>query len=930
MDEQQEIIQEFLVESNEMLTQLDQDFVELEQRPNDADLLSSIFRTIHTIKGACGFLGFSILEAITHRAENLLSQLRDGERTLTPDLTTLLLETFDVVRGILVRIEDTGAEGEETHEDLVNRLQAVCDDATPEQADEREAARAEAMAALDALSAGELKATAESEQASSEFEEEQTAPVATVGGDPIHVEASLNEASAAEVGEAAVAIERGQEPAAAIETASSNTKDEADHDDHPTHRSSIAESNIRVSVDLLDGLMNLVGELVLARNQILQHAETRDDGGFTATSQRLNLITTELQANVMKTRMQPIRVVWNKLPRVVRDLGSSFGKRIELEMEGADTELDKTIIEAIKDPLTHIVRNSCDHGIETPDERVAAGKPAQGVLSLRAFHEGGQVNIEIADDGAGIDPKRIKQKAVEKGTLTRDQADRMSDRESLDLIFAAGFSTAAKVTNVSGRGVGMDVVRTNIERIGGSIELQSELGRGAVIRIKIPLTLAIIPALVVTCSDECFAIPQVNLVELVRVEDGHSQGESAAAQGIEWIHGTPVYRLRGKLLPLVYLSDALNLPASEQASQGSLNIVVVQADERSFGLVVDTVQDTAEIVVKPLGKLLKNISVYAGATIMGDGRVALILDVMGLARAGRVVGENRTSAEPAAETTAIGAGAQAVLLFRSGTMDRLAVPLALVDRLEEFTAERIETSGGRPAVQYRDRILPLIPLSERLGEGKAEIAEDHAAQVLVFSKGERRAGLIVDEILDIVDERIEMRPSSGRDGVIGSSVVDGKITDFIDIKSLLEQTDQRWFEEESGAGAARLLLVDDSAFSRGLLRQRLEVAGYEVFEARDADEAVRRLRDLKIGVVAASLDWSGDVYGLSRRIRQQPDLAHVRVLGLAENEPGEADERGEDLDACIAASDHTAVLASIEQLATATAAAQIRQTAPAA
>jgi len=315
---------------------------------------------------------------------------------------------------------------------------------------------------------------------------------------------------------------------------------------------------------------------------------------------------------------------------------------------------------------------------------------------------------------------------------------------------------------------------------------------------------------------------------------------------------------------------------------------------------------------------------------MGDGRVALILDVMGLARAGRVVGENRTSAEPAAETTAIGAGAQAVLLFRSGTMDRLAVPLALVDRLEEFTAERIETSGGRPAVQYRDRILPLIPLSERLGEGKAEIAEDHAAQVLVFSKGERRAGLIVDEILDIVDERIEMRPSSGRDGVIGSSVVDGKITDFIDIKSLLEQTDQRWFQEESGAGAARLLLMDDSAFSRGLLRQRLEVAGYEVFEARDADEAVRRLRDLKIGVVAASLDWSGDVYGLSRRIRQQPDLAHVRVLGLAENEPGEAGERGEDLDACLAASDHTAVLASIEQLATATAAAQTRQTAPAA
>ena len=922
MDEQQEIIQEFLVESNEMLTQLDQDFIELEQRPEDADLLSSIFRTIHTIKGACGFLGFSILEAITHRAENLLSQLRDGERKLTPELTTLLLETFDVVRGILVRIEETSGEGDDAHEDLVSRLQTVCDQAS----DEPGTPESDAAAQLAALEAEQLEAL---RAAKAKKAAEEKAPDEADAKD-----AGVAETGVAETGasDAPAPADAGAAKDADVTRKTTKRKDDGEHEDHPAHRSAIADSNIRVSVDLLDGLMNLVGELVLARNQILQYAESREDGGFSATSQRLNLITTELQANVMKTRMQPIRLVWNKLPRVVRDLGSSFGKRIELQMEGADTELDKTIIEAIKDPLTHIVRNSCDHGIETPEQRLAAGKPAHGVLSLRAFHEGGQVNIEIADDGAGIDPNKIKQKAIDKGTLTAEQAARMSDREALNLVFAAGFSTAQQVTNVSGRGVGMDVVRTNIERIGGSLELQSEVGKGAVIRIKIPLTLAIIPALVVTCSGERFAIPQVNLVELVRVDDGHSQGETGATQGIEWIHGTPVYRLRGKLLPLVYLNEAVKLPTSEQSQSGSLNIVVVQADERSFGLVVDSVQDTAEIVVKPLGKLLKSISVYAGATIMGDGHVALILDVMGLARAGRVIGDGHAHSGEAPETTTVGSGEQAVLLFRAGSMERLAVPLGLVDRLEEFTAERIETSGGRPAVQYRNRILPLIPLAERLGDGAAEISEEHAAQVLVFSKGQRRAGLIVDEILDIVDERIEMRPSSGRDGVIGSSVVDGKITDFVDIQSLLEQTDRRWFEEESTGGSARLMLMDDSAFSRGLLRQRLEVAGYEVFEARDPDEAIRRIRELKIGVVAASLDWTGDVYALSERIRRQPDLSHVRVVGLAESEDeaGAAAEREDHLDICLARTDHASVLASIEQLAAATSETEALDTAPAA
>jgi two-component system chemotaxis sensor kinase CheA len=379
--------------------------------------------------------------------------------------------------------------------------------------------------------------------------------------------------------------------------------------------------------------MNLVGELVLTRNQILQFNARQEDTTLNTTSQRLNLITTELQAGVMKTRMQPIGVVWNKLPRLVRDLATSSGKQIQLEMDGADTELDKTIIEAIKDPLTHIVRNCCDHGIEKPEARLRAGKPAGGTLSLRAFHEGGQVNIEISDDGGGVNLQRVKEKALEKGLVRPDQIERMSEREVLGLIFLPGFSTAPKVTSVSGRGVGMDVVKTNIEKIGGAADLASRVGEGTTVKLKIPLTLAIIPGLVVKNGGERFVIPQVSLLELIRLET--DSGKSS----IEWIHGTPVYRHRDRLLPITYLSQVLGQGATQNSD--AINIVVLQAEDRQFGLVVDDIQDTQEIVVKPLGKQLKGLSCYAGATIMGDGRVALILDVLGIGQLSGVVQESR-------------------------------------------------------------------------------------------------------------------------------------------------------------------------------------------------------------------------------------------------------------------------------------------------
>ncbi|HWY87629.1 MAG TPA: chemotaxis protein CheA, partial [Gemmataceae bacterium] len=585
MSELDEVLKEFLIESHENLDQLDRDLVTLEKDPRNRDGLASIFRTVHTIKGTCGFFDLPKLGVVAHAGENLLGRLRDGRLLLDAEITSGLLALIDALRAMLGNIENSGREGDCDYTDLIARLTRLQEG--PDQ--------------------------------------KQAGPVTPAGGDDKPI-AIAGEASAGH----------------------------------------LADSSIRVDVALLDKLMTLVGELVLARNQILQFTSTQEDPVFLGTSQHLNLITTELQEGVMKTRLLPIRNIWDKFPRLVRDLSLACGKQVLLELDGKETELDKSIIEAIKDPLTHLVRNAIDHGIETPETRVQRGKPVQGRLRLRAFHEGGQVNIEIADDGAGLDSERIKHKALERGLMSHEQAARLGEREILELIFLPGFSTAETITNVSGRGVGMDVVKTNIERISGSIDLQSRLGQGTTVKIKIPLTLAIIPALLVSCEGDCYAVPQVNLRELIRLE-----GEQAR-QKIEWIHGVPVYRLRGKLLPLLYLAHELEV--QEQAFPRSaevLNIVVVQADDRQFGLVVDGVRDTAEIVVKPLGKQLKSIPVFAGATILGDGKVALILDVLGLAQRAQMVSEARDRArpEPAAVPAPDGPARQALVLLSVGSND---------------------------------------------------------------------------------------------------------------------------------------------------------------------------------------------------------------------------------------------------------------------
>lgn len=752
MGEMDDVVKEFLVESYENLDRLDSDLVALESNPKAREMLASIFRTIHTIKGTCGFLGFARLESLAHVGESLLSLLRDGKLGVDAPITTALLQMVDAVRKLLANIENNGAEGDEDFAALKAQLTLL---------QGGHAAPAKKPAAAPSVSA----------------------PAAPTAATP-QVDSAADAATSAPAPEPRASASPEPPPPAAAPTATNEHAPAKSAAPAKDGGASVADNSIRVDVGQLDKLMNLVGELVLARNQVLQLSSHSNDNAFVATTQRLNLITTELQESVMKTRMQPIMTVWSKLPRVVRDVSAALGKSIQVEMYGKETELDKTILEAIKDPLTHIVRNSCDHGIETPAVRAERGKPAEGRLTLRAFHEGGQVILEIEDDGGGIDVERVKRKAVSNGLITQEQSARMSERDACLLIFAAGLSTAQQVTNISGRGVGMDVVKSNIEKIGGQIDIANRFQRGLTLRIKIPLTLAIIPALIVTAGGERFAIPQVALIELVRLEG------DARAKAIDSIEGAPVYRLRGRLLPLVHLDRELGL--APPPDDDTINIVILQADGRQFGLVVHRICDTEEIVVKPLTKRLKSIPVFAGATIMGDGHVALILDVLGVAQRSRVLGDGQERAVASADAERSRAGQQRkrLLLFQVGEDLRMAAPLEAAARLEEFKRADIETSGDLRVVQYRGEILPLLPLAAAFGRTSSLSQPERASiQAVVARVGGRNYALVVERILDIVEQELTLDSRGRRGVVLGTSVIQSKVTEMIDIAAAVRQLD---------------------------------------------------------------------------------------------------------------------------------------------
>ncbi len=718
-----ELTREFLIESQEGLDRMERCLTELEERPQDTGLLADIFRSVHTIKGTTGFLGFKRLEKLAHAGENLLGLLRDGKLAANPPIITGLLQLLDGLRAILRMIEAEGGEGASEDTALIEKL------------------------------------------------EELQAPAHAVAK---HPEAAKTTAHTHAASPAATALP--PQPAASAEpegpAVSAPQSSETETARPRAQASSAAESTLRVDVALLNRMMNLVGELVLTRNQVLQ--ATSGDPRMTLLSRRLDMVTADLRESVMKARMQPVSNIFSKMPRIVRDVSQLLGRRVRLQMEGQETELDKSLIEAIKDPLTHAVRNSLDHGIEPPEAREAAGKDPEGTLKLRAVQEGSHVVIEVSDDGAGIAVDKVRNKAIERGLIPAERAAQMGERELLQLIFLPGFSTAAKVTSVSGRGVGMDVVRTNVERIGGKVEIDSRAGKGATLRLRIPLTLAIIPALIVRSLGQSFALPQGALSELVHIPPGQ------AATAIEWIDDAPLYRLRGRLLPLVFL-DKLLMPGRNGKPGASRDhfIAVLDADGRCFGLVVDGLADPEEIVVKPLSPALKGVGFYSGATVLGNADLALILDPGSIAMKAGVI---MTAEEEALRAVDDIKGATRIeyLLVEAGGR-QAAVPLADVLRIEQVPLSRIEYIGYRPVLNFEGHLLPVEDSAGVLTA--AADGPNPQIVVVVCREGNRHVGIAVTHVLDVA-AGIDLFEAGTGQAASSVTLLKERVTGIIDLDSV--------------------------------------------------------------------------------------------------------------------------------------------------
>jgi two-component system chemotaxis sensor kinase CheA len=715
-----ELRQGFVTDAQDALEKVDQELVKLEKDPHCVETLNSIFRGIHTIKGTAGFFEFTKLEGLAHIGENLLDALRSQKIKITDERSSALLEMVDAIKAMLTSVAENGTDGPKDHADLKTHLKTLLEDSPTAPIVKKE-------------------------------EQYQETTLPAPGAEPTIMSAAPEETT--------------PEPSKSTEKtvtipAQGNT-------------------TLRIDVRVLDSLMNLVGELVLARNQLLQYTEDSPESPVGIAVQRLNTITSELQDGVMRARLQPIESVWRKFPRVVRDLSKQSQKKINLVMVGEETELDKTVLEAIQDPLTHLIRNSIDHGIELPATRTKSGKKEEATITLRAVHQGEHVLIEIVDDGAGLNTERIKQKAIEKGLYTKEQVQSMSLEEIHALIFAAGFSTAEKITSLSGRGVGMDVVRSNIERVGGTVRINSVSGKGCTVQIKLPLTLLIAPALTVTVQEQLFAIPQHHILELVKV-DRNAEGHWP----FEVIGGGILYPLRDELLPVVDLAEILHLSPLRSSVKNELNLIVVESSSLRFGLLVENIHDTQELVVKPLCKPLRMLHLYSGATIMGDGSLALMLYIPGVALKAQL------GVPPQNDSTNKGTvdnieQKKSYLKVESTPKMHVGIPLGSVVRLEEISASKVQSLPHCSVVNYHGSLLPVFNLSHITSKKKQLGGVPETLPIIICRNDKVEFGLIVERILDIVETNQTILPIGRGDCIEGSILIDDSALSIVDIQELL-------------------------------------------------------------------------------------------------------------------------------------------------
>lgn len=962
-----DLLTDFIAETQEGLAELDADLVTLEQNPEDKELISKIFRIMHTIKGTCGFIGLPRLESIAHYGENILGKFRDGELQIEENGITLILESVDTITTIVEEIAETGQEPDGNDDDLKKRI-----------ADYIERGGGGAVDSGDGADEGDApeigdddpdKEKMGNEDINNQLPDIDDIDIDDLPDDPAELKAALaakgtddlmkDEKEPTKAEDEPTPAPAAQAPAEAPKPQEKPAKDGG----KPTPVQTV--QSIRVSVDVLENLMTIASELVLTRNQLMQimRARTEDEQtAFGAPLQRLNHNVSELQEGIMKTRMQPIGNAWSKLPRIIRDLSNELGKNIELVMKGEETELDRQVLELIRDPLTHMVRNSADHGIENPADRTAAGKPEKGIVNLSAYHEGGHIIIEIKDDGKGLNTERIRDKAVEKGIMSADEAMQAPDKTIHNLIFHPGFSTAEQVTAVSGRGVGMDVVRSNIEKIGGNIDLTSIEGQGSTFQIKIPLTLAIVSALIVESAGERFAIPQINITELVRAS--HNPKDQ---NRIEEIKGAQVLRLRDRLLPLVRLSRVLDIQESakltaaieaedetdiheivEAAAEKDTKpvsdaqikeeekpfIVVLHVGNYSFGIIVDQVHDMEEIVVKPVSPILRQISVFSGNTILGDGSVVMILDPNGLARAtgdsGLSYGQEKAQAakEKEAEDRRQ-QDSQSLLLFRAGDGATKAVPLGLVGRLEDFENDQIETADNQHVIQYRGELMPLIKFYDT-----QQLKQDDTQPVIVFfdSDKAKAMGLIVDEIVDIVNEAVKINKGSNNPGVMGSAIIKEKAMDVIDVMHFLNQaSDGDWFDRSTDGEyidtandadgtktVKRVLVVDDSPFFRSMLEPMLKVAGYDVTCVEHPQQALDlREKQKMFDAIISDIEMPGmSGFAFAEEVRSGGFWQHLPMIALSSHATQKDMERGKQagFDNFVAKFDRDNLLEAVEEM----------------